>query len=210
MVDSGKEFLMLDSYNSIPWLIWIQLFVFVLLLLLLCLVGVFSLDTGDNSFSSSDSVPSTSGSSLSKRFLSGNPVPISHHGLGFSIQSHQVGSSQSIKGEITPAVTRRVTTTEEEAEGSLEKDSSHSLHHPCNLFRLAGSAFLKCFGIDRTTLRVGESLSLYLFFFFLSKGTLLTCARGFHFSSFTFSLVMKKNSRAPSNLLRPYGILIIT
>ncbi|XP_010444445.1 PREDICTED: uncharacterized protein LOC104727128 [Camelina sativa] len=166
MVDSGKEFLMLDSYNSIPWLIWIQLFVFVLLLLLLCLVGVFSLDIGDDSFSSSysDSVPSTSsGSSLSKRFLSGNPLPISHHGLGFSVnsshvQSHQVGSSQSIKGEITPAVTRRVTTTEEEAEGSLEKDSSHSLHHPCNLFRLAGSAFLKCFGIDRTTEETDDSL----------------------------------------------------
>lgn len=62
----------------------------------------------------------------------------------------QIGSSQSIKGEITPAVTRRVTRTEE-AEGSLDKDSSHSLHHPCTLFRLAGSAFLKCFGIDRST-----------------------------------------------------------
>ncbi|CAE6260048.1 unnamed protein product [Arabidopsis arenosa] len=162
MVDSGKEFLMLDSYNSIPWLIWIQMFVFVLLLLLLCVVGIFSLDIGDNNFSSSDSVPSTSGSSLSKRFLSGNPIPISHHGLGFSvnsslIQSHQIGSSQSIKGEITPAVTRRVTRTEE-AEGSLDKDSSHSLQHPCTLFRLAGSAFLKCFGIDRSTEETEDSL----------------------------------------------------
>ncbi|KAL9284575.1 hypothetical protein AtEden1_Chr5g0152861 [Arabidopsis thaliana] len=163
MVDSGKEFLMLDSYNNIPWLIWIQMLVFVLLLLLLCVVGIFSLDIGDNSYSSSDSVPSTSGSSLSKRFLSGNTIPISHHGLGFSvnsslIQSHQVGSSQSIKGEITPAVTRRVTTITEEGEGSLEKDSSHSLHHPCTLFRLAGSAFLKCFGIDRSTEETEDSL----------------------------------------------------
>ncbi|CAL9244174.1 unnamed protein product [Arabidopsis halleri] len=105
------------------------MFVFVLLLLLLCVVGIFSLDIGDNNCSSSDSVPSTSGSPLSKRFLSGTPIPISHHGLGFSvnsslIQSHQIGSSQSIKGEITPAVTRRVTRTEE-SEGSLDKDSSH-------------------------------------------------------------------------------------
>ncbi|XP_023640396.1 uncharacterized protein LOC17875023 [Capsella rubella] len=150
MVDSGREFFMLDN---IPWLIWIQMFIFVLLLLLLCVVGIFSLDIGDNSCSSSDSVPSTSGSSLSsKRFLSGNPIPISHHGLGFTVnssllQSNQIGNSQSIKGEIEPAVTRRVTTTEEAAEGSLEKESSHNLHHPCNLFRLAGSAFLKCFGI---------------------------------------------------------------
>ncbi|KAL1215457.1 hypothetical protein V5N11_021884 [Cardamine amara subsp. amara] len=159
MVDSGKDFLMVDSY-SIPWLIWIQMLVFFLLLFLLCVVGIFSLDIGDISYSSSDSVPSTSGSSLSKRFLSGNPIPISHHGLGFSVnsslvQSNQIGSSQSIKGEITPAVTRRVTRTEE-TESSLEKDSS--LHHPCNLFKLAGSAFLKCFGLDQSTEETEDSL----------------------------------------------------
>lgn len=67
----------------------------------------------------------------------------------------QIGSSQSIKGEITPAVTRRVTRTEE-AESSLEKDSS--LHHPCNLFKLAGSAFLKCFGLDWSTDETEDSL----------------------------------------------------
>lgn len=94
MVDSGKEFLVLDSYNNIPWLIWIQMLVFVLLLLLLCVIGIFSFDIVDNSYSSSDSVPSTSGSSLSKRFLSGNPIPISHHGLGFSVNSSLVQSHQ--------------------------------------------------------------------------------------------------------------------
>uniref|UniRef100_A0A1J3DB89 Transmembrane protein n=1 Tax=Noccaea caerulescens TaxID=107243 RepID=A0A1J3DB89_NOCCA len=161
MVNSGEEFLMVDSYN-IPWLIWIQMFVFFLFLLLLLVFGIVSSDTSDNGCLSADSVPSTSCSSLSRRFLSGDQIPISHHGLGFSvnsslIQSNQVGSSQAIKGEITPAATMRVTRREGE-ECPLEKDSTSNLHHPCNLFQLAGTAFLKCFGIDRSTEENDDSL----------------------------------------------------
>ncbi|XP_024007326.1 uncharacterized protein LOC112083523 [Eutrema salsugineum] len=153
---------MVDSYN-IPWLIWIQMFVFFLLLLLLCVFGILSLDISDNSCSSSDSVPSTSCSSLSRRFLPGDPIQISHHGLGFSVnsshvQSNQMGSSQAIKGEITPAETRRVTRTEED-QCLQEKESSRNLHHhPCNLFQLAGTAFLKCLGLDRSTEETDDSL----------------------------------------------------
>ncbi|KFK28176.1 hypothetical protein AALP_AA8G482200 [Arabis alpina] len=164
MVESGKEFLMLDSYN-IPWLVWIQMLVFFLLLLLVFVFGIVSSEIGgDISFASCDSIPSTSGgSSLSRRFFSGDPISISHHGLGFSVnssrvQSNQIGSSQGIKGEITPAETRRVIRTEQQEESSLEKDSSRSLHHPCNLFQLAGSAFLKCFGLDRSTEETDDSL----------------------------------------------------
>ncbi|CAN8264312.1 unnamed protein product [Cochlearia groenlandica] len=162
MVDPGKEFMMVDSYN-IAWLVWIQMFVFLLLLLLLFLFEIFSSDTGDESRSSSDSFPWTSSSSLSRRFLSGDPIPISHHhGLGFSVnssivQSNQVGSSQTIKGEITPATTRRVIRTEEE-DSLSEKDSSTSLYHPCNFLQLAGTAFLKCFGLDRSTEETEDSM----------------------------------------------------
>ncbi|CAA7034786.1 unnamed protein product [Microthlaspi erraticum] len=162
MVNSGEEFLMVDSYN-IPWLIWIQMFVFFLLLLLLVVFGIVSSDISDNTCSSADSMSSTSCSSLSRRLISGNQIPISHHrGLGFSVnsslvQSNQVGSSQAIKGEIAPAATMRVTRTEGE-ERPLEKDSSSNLHHPCNLFQLAGTAFLKCFGIDRSTEENDDSL----------------------------------------------------
>lgn len=85
------EFLMVDSYSNLSWLVWIQMFVFFLLLLLLCVFGLLSSDISESSVSSSDSLPSTSASG---RFLSGDPIPISHHrGLGFSVvQSNQVNS----------------------------------------------------------------------------------------------------------------------
>lgn len=70
-----------------------------------------------------------------------------------------MGSSQAIKGEIAPAETRRVTRTEEEESSSSDEDSSTSiLYHPCNLFQLAGTAFLKCFGLDRSTEETDDSL----------------------------------------------------
>lgn len=93
MVNSGEEFLMVDSYN-IPWLIWIQMFVFFLLLLLLFVFGIVSSDTSDICGLSADSIPSTSCSSLSRRFLSGDQIPISHHGLGFSVNSSLTQSNQ--------------------------------------------------------------------------------------------------------------------
>lgn len=82
------EFLMVDSYSNLSWLVWIQMFVF---FLLLCVFGLLSSDVSESSVSSSDSLPSTSASG---RFLSGDPIPISHHrGLGFSVvQSNQVNS----------------------------------------------------------------------------------------------------------------------
>lgn len=85
------EFLMVDSYSNLSWLVWIQMFVFFLLLLLLCVFGLLSSDISESSVSSSDSLPSTSASG---RFLAGDPIPISHHrGLGFSVvQSNQVNS----------------------------------------------------------------------------------------------------------------------
>ena len=84
--------LMVDSYSNLSWLVWIQMFVFFLLLLLLCVFGLLSSDISESSVSSSaDSLPSTS---ASRRFLSGDPIPISHHhALGFSVvQSNQVNS----------------------------------------------------------------------------------------------------------------------
>lgn len=89
IVDSEKEFVMVDSYSNLSWLVWIQMFVFFLLLLLFCVFGLLS--SSDISVSSADSLPS---SSASRRFLSGDPIPISrHHGLGFSVvQSNQVNS----------------------------------------------------------------------------------------------------------------------
>ncbi|CAN7023937.1 unnamed protein product [Brassica rapa subsp. trilocularis] len=147
---------MVESYSNLSWLVWIQMFVFFLLLLLLCVFGLLSSESGVSS--SADSLPSTS---ASRRFLSGDPIPIRHHhGLGFSVvQSNQMGTSQAIKGEIAPAETRRVTRTEEEESYSDEdSSSSSSLYHPCNLFQLAGTAFLKCFGLDRSTEETDDSL----------------------------------------------------
>ncbi|KAF8118404.1 hypothetical protein N665_0005s0167 [Sinapis alba] len=146
---------MVDSYSNLSWLVWIQMFVFFLLFLLLCLFGLLSSDISESSISSADSLPSTS--AASRRFLSGDPTPIS---LGFSVvQSNQMGTSQAIKGEIAPAETRRVTRTEEEESSSSDEDSSSgNLYHPCNLFQLAGTAFLKCFGLDRSTEETDDSL----------------------------------------------------
>ncbi|XP_010519978.1 PREDICTED: uncharacterized protein LOC104799256 [Tarenaya hassleriana] len=146
MVDFGEELVIVDSYR-IPWLIWIQMLVFFLLLLLLCALGILSPDLYENNpSSSSSSASSSSGASVPRRFPLGDPVPADcgskFFGNSSLVQSNQMGGgSESIKGEITPC-----TSSSTGGEGSTRNS-----YHPCSLFQIARSAFLKCLGLDPTS-----------------------------------------------------------
>ncbi|KAJ8769612.1 hypothetical protein K2173_005215 [Erythroxylum novogranatense] len=149
MYDLGDE-LTIDSYR-IPWLIWIQLLVlFLLIFLLFC----FSFSTSDPPKAITPSSPSSSSPSTSGIFTSHDP------GLDKSVYKHtnststaatkrclhpQGGEDQSIKGERATNIGRRIV---REDLGLSSKDTSFIDSHPCNYFRLAKLAFLKCFGLD--------------------------------------------------------------
>lgn len=53
-----------------------------------------------------------------------------------------------IKGEIATSTSRRLVRGEENTERELGSSATHTYHHPCDYFRLARLAFLKCLGLD--------------------------------------------------------------
>ncbi|KAK8672893.1 hypothetical protein V6N13_111250 [Hibiscus sabdariffa] len=131
MFDFGDE-VRIES-NRIPWLIWIQILVLVLLMILLYAFTLLVFDLPKTS--SSSSVPQLGISSPTTALAS------------------QVVEKQSMKGEIaiSRGACRRVVSGEMEGEGqgcSNKEPNENSSHHPCHYFRLAKLAFLKCLGLD--------------------------------------------------------------
>ncbi|KAG8640878.1 uncharacterized protein LOC110608179 [Manihot esculenta] len=147
MFDLGDE-LTVETYG-IPWLIiWIQILIFFLLIILLCCFSVF---TSDPSHYDTKAISSSNTSSSSSPAASYLNKSLLDHGSTTTranrLQHNQIGESQSIKGEIaTGTSTRMVTEENTEREGILTNSIVNL--HPCNYFRLAKLALLKCFGLD--------------------------------------------------------------
>ncbi|XP_055833192.1 uncharacterized protein LOC129902149 [Solanum dulcamara] len=140
MYEFGEE-LIIDSFK-VPWLIWIQLLVMILLVLLL-FFGFSVLDFPNNS---------TSGAS------SQGPIGSSSHGNPPSNSTTTLqhrNQNQHTKRETEASTSREIARADEsqEREGSAEKDTTVFKllvrpEHPCNYFGLAKQAFLKCLGFD--------------------------------------------------------------
>ncbi|KAH6799497.1 hypothetical protein C2S51_035981 [Perilla frutescens var. frutescens] len=140
MSDFGEEFI-IESYK-VPWLIWIQLLVMILLTILL-FFG-FSVFTAEPSSSSSAS-PSTGAAAAPPPHLN-NPS----------------SSNRRAKLEVQGTRGDRASSTEftreevQNGEESSSKDSSlfrifRNPNHPCNFFGQAKRAVLKCLGLDSSS-----------------------------------------------------------
>ncbi|CAN0912098.1 hypothetical protein LINGRAPRIM_LOCUS866 [Linum grandiflorum] len=147
MFDFGDD-LTIQSYR-IPWLIWIQILV---LLLLIFLFYCFSLNDdllqSTASSSSSSATASSSSSSgcsrdLDQKLILKQPLANTPSTVTDYVRHCQVTRSQSIKGEVATMTGRRI-----EREDFAEGDSFTIYDHPCNYFKLAKLAFLKCLGLD--------------------------------------------------------------
>ncbi|KHN29108.1 hypothetical protein glysoja_008443 [Glycine soja] len=138
MLDFGDE-LTLDGFR-IPWLIWIQLLVFLLLLALLFCLSVIALDPSHHTTSPSASATATD-SDL-------HTPPPHHHSTAVTnrLQSTRGVENTSTKGEIATSASTGIV-REEFAEGEASTSSLYFLH-PCYYFNLAKEAFLKCLGLD--------------------------------------------------------------
>lgn len=135
MVDFGDE-LIIESYK-IPWLIWIQLLVTILLIVLL-FFG-FALFTFDASTSSSAAAPSDGCDAAPSAYLNNSA---SSNGI-IAVEDERGGGDAGTSGG------SRV----EEGEESPVKDTAflsifRHANHPCNYFGLAKNALFKCFGLD--------------------------------------------------------------
>ncbi|KAF9678800.1 hypothetical protein SADUNF_Sadunf07G0073800 [Salix dunnii] len=129
--------------HRISWLIWIQILVF-LLLFLFCF-SFFPADLPDTTTTTSSSAsPSTPGVFMPLNFhLENQILEQNDHHVSNRLQHTQVQQNQSIKGEITTSTGRRIV-----SEDNIGHSSDYICFHPCNYFRLAKLAFLKCFGLD--------------------------------------------------------------
>ncbi|XVF17140.1 hypothetical protein REPUB_Repub10bG0093700 [Reevesia pubescens] len=146
MFDFGDE-LTIESYR-IPWLIWIQILVMLLLMVLLYCFSLFALDLpGCSSSSFSSASPSLCPDSrLDKK-------PVFKHDtrlVSTCFQASQGGENQSIKGEIDTGTSRSIVRREDnvEKEGCSSLEANQNCYHPCHYLRLAKLAFLKCLGLD--------------------------------------------------------------
>ncbi|XP_059308036.1 uncharacterized protein LOC132614477 isoform X1 [Lycium barbarum] len=140
MYEFGEE-VIIESYK-VPWLIWIQLLVMILLVLLL-FFGFSILELPNNSSSIASS--------------SESPTGVSHGNTPSNSTStlQHWNQNQHIKGETEASTSREIARADEfqEKEGSAEKDTNIFKllvrpQHPCNYFGLAKQAFLKCLGFD--------------------------------------------------------------
>ncbi|KAG2716482.1 hypothetical protein I3760_03G128700 [Carya illinoinensis] len=145
MFDFGDEF-SIEGYR-VPWLIWIQLLV---LLLLVCLLYSFTLFTSNRLDFTAEASTSASHlvskeTQIEKRIPKRNTTKIRTNYL----ETTQVGE-QVIKGEITRSTSRRLVREGEEVAEREGSSASHKYqcHHPCDFFRQARIAFLKCLGLD--------------------------------------------------------------
>ncbi|XP_006354717.1 uncharacterized protein [Solanum tuberosum] len=136
MYEFGDE-LIIEGFK-IPWLIWIQLVVMILLVLLL-FFGFSVLDLSNNSTSQG---PVGSSSHVN---LPSNSIRILQHR---NLNQHTKG-----KNEASTSCEIRAADESQVREGSAEKDATIfkfcvRTEHPCNYFGLAKQAFLKCLGFD--------------------------------------------------------------
>ncbi|CAI9109246.1 OLC1v1009033C2 [Oldenlandia corymbosa var. corymbosa] len=143
-MDFGDEFL-IENYR-VPWLIWVQLLVMILLVLVLFLCGfsIFSSDQSSNSSSSGASSSSSSSSSSQSHVK--KPL--------LDNTSSKVERNQTIRGEEEASASKGMLEDEiEEGDDSSAKDLAlfrllrQGGRHPCDYFGLAKQAFLKCFGL---------------------------------------------------------------
>lgn len=141
MHEFGEE-LLFESYK-VPWLIWIQLLVTVLLLLLLFFgFSVFALDLPDTSASTSFN---PSSAVRSNGFLGG----------GQSHRTDQEGDGiLCAEGGVEASASREAIRGEEMDNGSSSaKDAIHSrpIRHPCHFLGVAKQAFLNCLGLGSSS-----------------------------------------------------------
>ncbi|KAG6773611.1 hypothetical protein POTOM_020901 [Populus tomentosa] len=159
MFDLGDE-LTVEGYG-IPWLIWIQILVLVLLVILLFCFSFFPSDLSDTTTSSSSASPSAAGVFMPLNYHLDKPT-LEHNDhtttatnclqhsqvymkllVRFIFLLSHVHQNKSIKGEITTNMSRRIV-----SEDNFGNSANFIDFHPCNYFRLAKLAFLKCFGLD--------------------------------------------------------------
>ncbi|RDX86946.1 hypothetical protein CR513_31647, partial [Mucuna pruriens] len=129
---------------KIPWLLWIQLFVFLLLLTLLYCLSIIALDPSHHITAPSIS---TTAPAFHLQQLS------NHHSstvLTNRLHNTRGAENLSIKGEIASSGSTGIV-REEIAEGVAPPTSSLYFLHPCYYFNLAKEAFLKCLGLDSTS-----------------------------------------------------------
>nr|XP_027077624.1 uncharacterized protein LOC113701259 [Coffea arabica] len=146
MFDFGDEFVI--ESQSVPWLIWAQLLVTILLVVILFFgFSIFALDRFSN--------PSCSSASSSSQSHGKDAL------LNKSSSSHgsKVEESQSIQRE-TEASAYKATIgeeIEERDEASVKDIALLRLlgqgNHPCHYMNLAKQAILKCFGLGYTSER---------------------------------------------------------
>ncbi|XP_019178979.1 PREDICTED: uncharacterized protein LOC109174169 [Ipomoea nil] len=153
------EGLIIESYK-VPWLIWIQLLVMILIVLLLFFgFSVFTLDLPDNSSPNSSAAGPSSSAARTDSLLGGGgrihgkgPLPITS-----SSRRTNQGQDQkhSTEGGVETSTSRGIRIGEER-DGSSVKDATHFRiferpQHPCHYLGLAKQAFLKCLGLDSTS-----------------------------------------------------------
>ncbi|WVZ22028.1 hypothetical protein V8G54_000572 [Vigna mungo] len=135
MLDFGGE-LTLESL-SVPWLIWIQLLVLLLLLALLFGFSIIALDPSHHSVA-----PTASTTQQQQQ-------PSNYHSTAVTNRLQTTRENASIKGEIVSNGSREI--VREEIAGGEASTSSLYFLHPCYYFNLAKKAFLKCLGHDSTS-----------------------------------------------------------
>ncbi|BAT73336.1 uncharacterized protein HKW66_Vig0012160 [Vigna angularis] len=123
---------------SVPWLIWIQLLVLLLLLALLFGFSIIALDPSHPSIA-----PTASTTQQHQQ------QPSNYHSTAVTNRLQTTPENASIKSEIVSNGSREIV-REEIAEGEASTSSLYFLH-PCYYFNLAKKAFLKCLGQDSTS-----------------------------------------------------------
>ncbi|KAE7998179.1 hypothetical protein FH972_002748 [Carpinus fangiana] len=176
MVDFGDEFT-IESYR-IPWLIWIQLLVFVLLVFLLYCFSFLASNHSDRTTAS----PSAS-HLVSQETQKEKPIPKNNSTtvvsncfeisqVGEGVIKGEISTSTGrregvIKGEIATSTSRRLVRGEENnTERELGSSATHTYHHPweqrnreewynlyspCYICEQLIAACLKCLGYDDST-----------------------------------------------------------
>ncbi|KAL3613445.1 hypothetical protein CASFOL_042708 [Castilleja foliolosa] len=143
MPEFGDEFI-IESFN-VPWLIWIQLIVTILLIILL-LFG-FSIFT-------SDPIPISSASAASPSAGISAAPPSRPNKPSSSHRRINVGDQRVQRDEET---TQELIREEDQSEGESPLKDSVFLrvfrlsNHPCSFFGEAKQALLKCFGFDSSS-----------------------------------------------------------
>ncbi|KAF5458070.1 hypothetical protein F2P56_022133 [Juglans regia] len=165
MSDFGDDELSIESYRSIPWLIWIQLLILVLLFFLLY---CFTLFVPADHHSDDQTTSTTASSTYTSQLVSSETQrhrSIPKRNTTTNVTNScletitQVGGGIIKRSEIGTSTSRRSRRSRRssvrEAEDQVtERESSSAVtpkyYHPCDYFRQATIAFLKCLGLDST------------------------------------------------------------